>query len=72
MRNVVIRFECGQEDRIGADLGPFEYAQMTYGCLMVDDAGTVLADYVDGWWITPDGQKWSDFIISAWGDHETA
>jgi hypothetical protein len=33
----MIRFECGAEDRVSATYGPFEYAQLVYGQLTVDD-----------------------------------
>lgn len=63
----MIRFECGQEDRVGEDLGPFEFLQMTYGDLRVGPTGDeVLAYFDNGWWITTDGQRWSDFVI--WGE----
>lgn len=61
-----IRFEYGQQDRIGPDLGPFEYVQATYDEINASpDGETRLAQFVDGLWATPDGQKWSDFVVYA-------
>lgn len=30
-----VRFECGREDRMSKDYGPFEYVQLTYNVLRV-------------------------------------
>lgn len=61
---VKIRFECGQEDRWSEEFGPFEYVQATYGELNASpDGKTRLADFVSGWWVTPDGQQWSDYVL---------
>lgn len=64
-RNVKIRFECGQADRASEDLGPFEFAQITYEALRVGETGDVFLAHADEnhWWVTPDGQKWSDVVI---------
>lgn len=63
---VKIRFECGSEDRMGEEIGPFDYVQATYDALNASpDSETRLADFVDGWWITPDGARWSDFVMFA-------
>lgn len=66
MKSTYIRFENGQEDRIGDVLGPFEWVQITYSSLRVDDDGDCLA-YMDenGYWRLygkPD-ERWSDIII---------
>jgi hypothetical protein len=61
---VTIKFECGQEDRESGQFGPYEFIQVTYGTVRVGpDGDTELANHIDGWWVTMDGQKWSDFII---------
>lgn len=63
---VYVRFEYGQEDRIGNDLGPFEYVQTTYACLRAaPDEDVILAHFIDGLWVTQDGQKWSDYVVYA-------
>jgi hypothetical protein len=61
---VKVRFECGCEDRMGEDLGPFEYVQATYDALTASpDGSIILAEYSGGWWVTQDGQRWSDFVV---------
>lgn len=64
---IVIRFECGVEDRFSDWLGPFEYIQATYTTITASPDGTVtLANLNErGFWETPDGQVWTDFVICA-------
>ncbi len=71
MKNTYIRFENGQEDKIGDVLGPFEWVQITYGVIRVSDDGDDLAfQNKDDFWILIDepGQLWSDVIIYCKGD----
>lgn len=74
MNNQYVRFECGQEDRMTADLGPFYYAQFTYLSLEVatdEDNPTVLAvfDVARGdWWCAVDDAYYSDIVL--WGEPE--
>lgn len=66
MKNVYVRFENGVEDRIGDDLGPFEWAQITYSGLRIDQDGDWLAlQDKDGYWYLVDRpwELWSDIII---------
>lgn len=69
MSDVCIRFEYGQQDRMGDSLGPFDFIQATYSAIRVgangDNADREIARLVDGLWVTEDGQKWSDFVIFA-------
>lgn len=68
MAKVFIRFEYGQEDRVGEDLGPFEYIQMTYDTLTAGpDGEREIADLRDGLWVTEDGRTWSDFVVHGGG-----
>mgnify|MGYP001617056115 CR=1 FL=1 len=60
-----IQFECGQEDRQSKLYGPYPFVQLTYDSLRVGEDGDIfLANFVDGWWTTQDGQRWSDVIMS--------
>ncbi len=62
--NVTITFEYGQQDRFSDVFGPYPFVQITYDSIRVGENGdTHLADFVDGLWVTQDGQKWSDVII---------
>lgn len=66
--NQMIRFECGQEERMGEPLGPFDYVQITYEAIRVEDQSApggerVLAQCVNGWWIDAEGQRWSDVVL---------
>jgi hypothetical protein len=62
-----VRFECGGEDRMGPDLGPFEFVQLTYCDLRVqspeDDFDRTIAAYHDGWWVDGEDRRWSDVVI---------
>lgn len=59
-----VRFECGQEDRMSPEYGPYPFVQLTYLSVRVGENGDeFLATFADGWWITQDGQKWSDVVI---------
>lgn len=71
MKGTYIRFENGQEDRIGKDLGPFEWVQITYSIIRTDQDGDDLAfQNEDDFWILVDEpeQLWSDVIIYCKGD----
>ncbi len=48
-------------------LGPFEWVQLTYEELRAAPDGDRIAffDGVQGAWITADGARWSDIVISA-------
>jgi hypothetical protein len=75
---VFIRFECGKEDRIGPELGPYEFIQITYDCIRAfapgkpDDEIDVAHLGKDGHWITEDGQRWSDFIVGYFQESQRA
>ena len=63
-KRITVQFETGQEDRQSDVFGPFEFVQLTYGSIRVGENGDeFLAEHNDGWWVTQDGQKWSDVII---------
>ncbi|HXN71502.1 MAG TPA: hypothetical protein VN861_03000 [Candidatus Acidoferrales bacterium] len=48
--------------------GPFEWFQVTYATLRAGvDGDKDIADYINGYWITEDGEKWSDFIVKPAG-----
>ncbi len=66
IKNTYVRFENGQEDKIGQNLGPFEWVQITYCELRADDVDLAFQNK-DGLWVLvsidePD-QLWSDVII---------
>ena len=68
MASQFVRFEYGAEDRMGPDQGPFEYVQLTYEALRAsktddDTCDHELAAFSGGWWITADGQRWSDVVF---------
>ncbi len=65
---VFIRFECGSEDRIGRELGPYPWIQVTYDAIRVGEDGDTYLAHIDGdgRWVTADGQWWSDFVIGPW------
>lgn len=46
-KDVYVRFECGQEDRISKEYGPFPFAQLTYETLRVGPDGEHLAVWLD-------------------------
>ena len=65
--SVFIQFEYGQEDRQSEEFGPYPFVQVTYDAVRVDPNGdTEIASFIDGLWVTQDGQKWSDFIIGSY------
>ena len=71
--NQMIRFECGQEERMSEDFGPFDYIQITYEDIRVEDQSApggdrILAQVVDGWWIDPNGERWSDVVFYSQSD----
>jgi hypothetical protein len=52
-KNTYFRLECGQEDRISREFGPFDFVQFTYSNLRVElNNDTVIAAYhaADGEW----------------------
>lgn len=66
-----IRLENYPDDRQSKEYGPFEYAQLTYDVLRVDD-GETFAEYTANhrsqprYWYLPDSDEpWSDIIIYA-------
>ena len=66
IKNTYVRFENGQKDKIGQNLGPFEWVQITYCELRADDVDLAFQNK-DGFWVLvsidePD-QLWSDVII---------
>jgi hypothetical protein len=68
MAGTMIRFECGQEDRISDEFGPFDFVQLTYNTLRVSPNGDELAHYADTpneWrlWEHADQNWYSDVII---------
>jgi len=70
MPSTYVRFEYGQEDRMGPDLGPFGYVQLTYEDLRVPDTSApggdrTLAQLLNGLWVEPNGTVWSDVVIYA-------
>lgn len=61
--NTYVRFEMGQEDRVGEDLGPFPFVQLTYEALRVGPEGDDLAFYDGHVWKLKDGTVWTDVVI---------
>lgn len=65
-KNAYIRFEDCHTDRIGDELGPFEFAQITYNELKVGPDGDVLAfQDEEGYWrlVEAPYDSWPDIII---------
>lgn len=66
---VMIRFECGSEDRVSKEYGPFEFAQLTYNGLRVGPNGEDFAVYdreADVWLPESEPLTWySDAVIWA-------
>lgn len=69
---VTIRFETGQEDRVSATYGPFDFAQMTYNTLRVGPDGDDFAYFdstrqewiiLQGYALVGDKSWWSDVVI---------
>jgi hypothetical protein len=47
-KNTYFRLECGQEDRISREFGPYDFVQITYSNLRVElNDDTVIAAYYD-------------------------
>jgi hypothetical protein len=45
--------------------GPYDWIQGTYNTLRAGENGEIeLATYTHDFWITEDGEEWSDFVIS--------
>lgn len=74
---IYIKPECGREDRMGEEIGPFEYVQITYSKLYGPDgepiAGQLHSD--DDEWSLDDkhgdsSQVWSDIVIYAKSDFQ--
>ncbi len=66
MADVYVRFECGQEDRVGEELGPFPFVQLTYNELRFGPDGETLAVYdreADVWVPTSEVEMYSDVVI---------
>jgi hypothetical protein len=53
MRDVMLRFECGVEDRVSEPFGPFPFAQLTYDALRVGPDGEIFAVF------NPETQEWT-------------
>lgn len=67
-----IRLECGKEDRVSKEYGPFPFTQLTYDSLRVGPDGTHVADISrDGIWLIGGtiftdedfAQTWTDVVI---------
>jgi hypothetical protein len=69
---VFVRFECGQQDRIGPVMGPYEFVQFTYDSVSgyapgkPDDEIHLGVLDTDRDWKTGDGQIWSDIVIGTY------
>ncbi len=83
MGKIGIRFECGHEDRMSENFGPYEFIQQTYTTLRIGPNGDEeLArwDSDKGVWVLFSPPRnfsnqefqvvtyWSDFIVFAWED----
>ena len=75
MNQIMVRFECGREDRIGEPFGPFPFVQQTYSWLRPGPDGEfdLAVHGVDGDWYIDhrfcrneeDKLPWSDFVVYA-------
>lgn len=66
MKDFMIRFEHGQEDRISKEYGPFPFVQLTYGELRTGPEGDPFAYYLEGAWFLIDNEDkdpYTDVII---------
>lgn len=69
--DVMVRFECGAENRQSQDYGPFPYAQLTYLALDTGDDKTIAFYNVNarwGWHCLLDDGDYSDVVIYGVGD----
>lgn len=64
---VMIRFECGSEERFSQEFGPFEFVQLTYLELRVGPDGDTFAVYDEdrNRWVLNDDDldTYSDVVI---------
>ncbi len=61
---VMVRFECGQEDRQREPMGPYEWVQMTYELLRVSPDGEEIGWFEDDVWKVKGEKGWySDVVI---------
>ena len=75
MNQIMVRFECGREGRIGEPFGPFPFVQQTYSWLRPGPDGEfdLAVHGVDGDWYIDhrfcrneeDKLPWSDFVVYA-------
>ena len=63
---VLVRFECGQEDRISVECGPFPFLQVTYNELRIGPEGETLATFnaeTHEWRVLNQEAWYSDVLI---------
>ena len=64
---VRVHFEPAFDDQEPLVKGPYRFVHLIHGTLRAAfDGDEELAHYENGWWVTPDGQKWEDVVI--WGE----
>lgn len=66
LENVMVRFECGKEDRWSREYGPFDFVQLTYMELRVGPDGDPFAYYRVGegmWVLLGEDVMYSDVVI---------
>ena len=63
---VLVRFECGSEDRVSGQYGPFSFVQLTYNTLRAGpDSDDLAYAGSDGFWrVGDDRESWSDVVIA--------
>ena len=64
---IQVHFEAGHASQASLVKGPYRFVHLIHGTLRAGfDGDEELAHYENGWWVTPDGQKWEDIVI--WGE----
>jgi hypothetical protein len=58
---VKIEFIHMPDDKM-REVGPFDFVQFTYGSVRVGDHDFI-ADFVGGFWVTEDGEQWTDISV---------
>lgn len=61
-----VRYECGSEDRMSREYGPYEYVQLTYNDLTTLEGELLASLDLDGYWypVAEHGVHYSDVVIA--------